>query len=307
MIVVFGSINIDLITRVAAIPRPGETVLGSSYALAPGGKGANQALAARRAGARVRLAGAVGADAFAEAALALLRADGVDLTAVAVVDAPTGAAFIAVDAQGENAIVVASGANGHVRAGQLEAAPPRAGDLLLLQRETPEAEALAAARAAKTAGARVALNLAPAGRLAPEWLALLDFLILNEHEAATLGRDLGLGESPEAAARAIAGRHGFACIVTLGSAGVVAFAGGTRLAAPAAKVAVVDTTGAGDAFVGAFAAAIDGGLPLAAALRRGSAAGALACTKEGAQPSLPSAADIAALAAQLDADETRRD
>lgn len=295
MILVFGSINIDLVTRVPSIPAPGETVLGRSYALVPGGKGANQALAARRAGAQVALAGAVGRDDFARAALALLEADGVDLTCVERVEAPTGAAFIAVDAKGENAIVVASGANACARAAALGGAIPGPGDTLLLQRETPEAESLAAARAAKARGARVILNLAPADALASEWLELLDLLIVNEHEAVALGRALGLDGDAEAVARALDAR-GVATVATLGAAGAVVWSGGRRCAAPAPKVDVVDTTGAGDGFVGAFAAALDRGATIDEALAEGVAAGALACSVAGAQTSLPRRAAIEATA-----------
>lgn len=297
MIVVFGSINIDLVTRVPAIPAPGETVLGRSYALVPGGKGANQALAARRAGAEVALAGAVGHDDFARAALALLEADGVDLARVERVAAPTGAAFIAVDEQGENAIVVASGANAFARAAALDGSTLGAVDTLLLQRETPENETLAAARFARARGARVILNLAPAGALAPQWLDVLDMLIVNEHEAVTVGRALGLDGDAEAVARALDAR-GVATLATLGAAGAVIWSGGARFAAPAPKVEVVDTTGAGDCFVGAFAAALDRGLPVGEALAQGVAAGALACTREGAQTSLPRRAEIEALVAK---------
>lgn len=301
MIVVFGSINLDLVTHVDAIPRPGETVLGPGYAKIPGGKGANQALAARRAGARVALVGAAGRDDFADAALALLAADGVDLTGVARVDAPTGAAFIAVDAKGENAIVVASGANAFARADALEAMTLGPGDTLLLQRETPEAENLAAARRAKAAGARVILNLAPAGALPDAWFEVLDALILNEHEAAALGAGMGVGSAPDAVARAIDARRGVACVVTLGGEGAIAWTGGVRREAPAPAIEVVDTTGAGDAFVGAFAAALDHGLHIGGALLRGVAAGGLACTTAGAQTSLPRGEEIEALALKIGA------
>src|SRR5690606_7218223 len=156
------------------IPTPGETVIGPGYAVHPGGKGANQALAAARAGARVIMAGAVGRDGLAEAALGLLVAEGGDLSRVARLDEPTGAAFITVDAAGENAIVVAAGANGHARAEALAGLGWDEGAILLLQREVPEAECIAAARIAKDHGARVMLNLAPAGRPDPELVALLD-------------------------------------------------------------------------------------------------------------------------------------
>ena len=300
MIVVFGSVNLDLVTRVTKIPAPGETVLGPSYDVVPGGKGANQALAARRAGARVMLVAAVGQDAFAATALSLLAADGVDLSAVARLEAPTGAAFIAVDAQAENAIVVASGANAHAKASQLEGVSFGASDILLLQREVPDAEAEAAAHLAKRRGARVLLNLAPAGPIPRSYLDLLDVLILNEHEAVTIGTHLGLPDlAPQAVAAAIDAQFGVATIVTLGAEGAVGFVGGTRHAVGSLPIEVVDTTAAGDAFVGAFAAALERGLSFDAAMVRGAAAGSLACAKLGAQTSLPFAADIEAGAARL--------
>ncbi len=292
MIVVFGSINIDLVTR-AKIPAPGETTLGGDYVTVPGGKGANQALAARRAGARVALVGACGADSFAGAALALLNADGVDLSATRTVAKPTGAAFIVVDPSGENAIVVAAGAHAAARAEQLEGLPFGKGDLLLLQREVPEPQVDAAALLAKKRGAQVMLNLAPAGAPSEALLSALDYLCVNEHEAATLGRALDVdANEPEAIGAALARRFGFAVIVTLGAAGAVGFIGGERVFAPAPKVAAVDTTAAGDTFVGAFAAARDHGLSFAEALRRGVVAGSLACAKPGAQTSMPTAAEI---------------
>jgi ribokinase len=301
MIVIFGSINLDLVTRVENIPGPGETTLGGDYATSPGGKGANQALAARRAGAKVAMVGAIGKDSFAGSALALLQEDGVDLSATREVGAPTGAAFIAVDAHGENAIVVASGANRLAVAKQLETLTLGAADTLVLQRETPPAEVEAAALYAKTKGARVVLNLAPAGPPGERLLKALDVLIVNEHEALTLGEALTLSvREPEDVAAAIDRTLGVACIVTLGPAGAAGYHKGARFAAPAPKVEVVDTTGAGDTFVGAFAAALDGGLSFEAALKRGLAAGSLACTKPGAQPSMPYAAEIDALLAQAD-------
>ena len=292
MITVFGSLNIDLVTRVEAIPRPGETVLGPSYAVIPGGKGANQALAARRAGAEVRLVGAVGDDGFADAALSLLLQEGVDCSRVRRVDAPTGAAFIAVDAAGENAIVVASGANARASASVLHDLPAGPGHVLLLQREVPETEALAAARWMQAGGGRVVLNAAPAGAVSADLLACLDTLIVNEHEAAVVGGALGLTGSIDAIAAAIDARHRVATIVTLGAEGVLGWTGGVRRAVPALPVSVVDTTAAGDAFCGAYAAALAAGLHFSTALARATAAGSLACTAAGAQPSLPSAAAI---------------
>jgi ribokinase len=300
MIVVFGSINIDIVTRVERIPGPGETALGGDYTTSPGGKGANQALAARRAGARVALVGAIGRDEFAERALALLKADHVDLAATREVAAPTGAAFIAVDGRGENAIVVASGANGHATAAQLEALPIGPDDIVVLQRETPEAEVEAAALYARTKGAQVILNLAPAGPPSEKLLGALNYLIVNEHEALTLGKAQRLlTHEPQQVAAHVDRALGLTTIVTLGPAGAVGYSKGARIAAPAPKVEVVDTTGAGDTFVGAFAAYLNRGLPVDAAMRRGLAAGSLACTKPGAQPSMPYEAEIEAFATKL--------
>jgi len=298
MIVVFGSINIDLVTR-AKIPAPGETTLGGDYVAVPGGKGANQALAARRAGAKVSLVGACGADSFAGLALALINAEGVDLSATRTVAKPTGTAFIVVDpTTGENAIVVASGANAAASADQLEGLPFGDGDLLLLQREVPDAEVEAAALLAKTRGAQVMLNLAPAGEPSEALLGALDYLCVNEHEAVTLGAALKVEAiEPEAIGAALSRRYGFAVIVTLGPAGAAGFADGERVFAPSPKIVALDTTAAGDTFVGAFAAARDRGLSFAEAMKRGAVAGSLACTKPGAQTSMPTAAEIEALAA----------
>lgn len=288
MIVVFGSVNVDFVTRVPRIPSPGETVLGPGYDVIPGGKGANQALAAARAGARVALAGAVGQDPFAGIGLSLLEAEGVDLSRTARVDAPTGAAFISVDdAIGENAIVVAAGANNRVSASQLEGMALGPSDTLLLQREVPDGEAAKAAAIAKAAGARVVLNAAPAGAIPHDMLGALDVLIVNEHEVIVVGEALGIGGEPDDVARGIDARHGIATVVTLGGEGVLGWTGGVRRHVPALSITPVDTTAAGDAFCGAFSAALDAGYGFTMALARGAAAGSLACTIRGAQPSLP--------------------
>lgn len=297
MIIVFGSLNVDLVTPVERLPGAGETVMGPGYALHPGGKGANQALAARRAGAEVALVGAVGRDGFAEIALGLLGEDGVDLSHVARIEAPTGAAFIAVDADGANQIVVAAGANALAKADVVEELKPGEGDLLLLQREVPESECLRAARAMRAGGGRVILNLAPAGAPAPELLALTDILIVNEHEALILARSLGWAETePDAIAQRLDGERGIACIVTLGAAGAVGWHGGVRRKLEAPVVEAIDTVAAGDSFVGAFAAALQAGFGFSGALQRGLAAGSLACTVAGAQPSVPHREAIEALA-----------
>ncbi|QCI69186.1 ribokinase [Phreatobacter stygius] len=300
MIVVFGSLNVDLVARVPVLPSAGETVLGPDYVTVPGGKGANQALAARRAGAEVVMVGAVGRDGFAEAALAALAAAGVDISRVARVEAPTGAAFIAVDPAGRNQIVVAAGANARASAAALDDLEAGKGDILMLQWEVPGAEILAAAQWAKARELTVVLNRAPAGPVPAELMALVDVVIVNEHEILALAEGLGMAAvDAEAIACEIDRRLGVTAIVTLGAAGALAWGGGVRCPVPALKVDVVDTTAAGDAFCGAFAAALAQGRGLTSAVEHGSAAGSLACTGFGAQPSLPARGAIEQGAAQL--------
>ncbi|HWB50844.1 MAG TPA: PfkB family carbohydrate kinase [Stellaceae bacterium] len=289
MIVVFGSINIDLIVPVPHLPIPGETVLGGNYLLAPGGKGANQAVAAARAGAAVTMIGAVGQDMFAEPALATLRRCGVHVGLVASIAQPTGCAIITTDAAGENQIAVASCANLHVRSGQV---PDRLLDLktvLVLQREVPDGENAAVIRRTVQRGGRIVLSLAPAGPIAPARLDDIDFMIANEVEATTLG-------DPATMAREL--RQGL--VITRGAAGAVALLrGGETVTVPALPIQPVDTTGAGDAFAGTFAAGLDRGLPLPEALRRASAAASLTCLAVGAQSAMPSRADIETAAGRL--------
>ncbi len=294
MIVVFGSINIDLFTRVERLPAPGETALGRRLKIAPGGKGANQALAAKRAGgAEVRLVGRVGRDLFAGPALALLEAGGVELDRVEACDEPTGSACIAVDRNGENQIVMASGAN-------LAADQDRVPDgwlgpetTLLLQMEVPPEQNWALVRRARAAGARIVLNAAPVAAAPRQALAQVDFLVVNEIEALAVAEGIGLpAAAPSAAGRALAEAIAVPVIVTLGGHGAVAFAGVSRLGIDALPVQPVDCVGAGDAFIGALAVALDQGQGLEPALHRASVAGGLACTVAGAQPSLPTAAAI---------------
>ncbi len=290
MLLVFGSINIDLLVPVPGLPRPGETVLGGDYWLLPGGKGANQALAARRAGASVMMAGAVGKDAFAAAALDLLRRDGVDLALVRQVHRPTGCAAIMVDESGENLIAVASGANADVTAEMVPDQALAPGTIVLCQMEVPVAATAALIRRAARRDARCVLNLAPALPIDPGLLDDLDLLVANEAEAATLGGD--------AAAIARRLRQGF--VVTRGAAGSTAFLrDGGRPDIPALAVDAVDTTGAGDTFVGVLAAGLDQGLALEVALRRASAAAGLACVAHGAQTAMPDTIAIDAAVARL--------
>ena len=290
MIVVFGSINVDLIVPVPRLPRAGETVLGGDYAVLPGGKGANQALAARRAGAKVVLAGAVGADSFAGIALDLLRGDGVDTRLVRVVEQPTGCAAIMVSSEGENTIAVAPGANASARSDQVPDELLSAGTTLVVQMEVPPCETAMLIRRLRTRGGYSLLNLAPAVPIDIALLEEIDLVVANEGEAATTGSD------PEQLARRL--RQGL--VVTRGGAGALALLrDGISIEVPALAIKPVDTTGAGDTFVGVLAAALDLGSPVEAALHRASAAAGLACLARGAQTAMPDEAAIAAAVGRL--------
>lgn len=295
MITVIGSINLDLIATVDRLPKPGETVPGSTFATAAGGKGANQALAAARAGAGVRMIGAVGKDSFAAEALALLDRGGVDLSGVARAGEPTGTALILVGSDGENMIAVVPGANGTVGAAAVDALRFAKGEHVLLQHEIPLATVDRALDAARQAKAVSILNTAPYRIEAAAFLEKADVVIANETEFDLYAAALGLeGAGREARMRDFCGRTGRTVIVTLGGDGVVAAAAGGMVRAEALRVTPVDTVGAGDTFCGYFAAALAEGRPLAEAMRRAAAAGSLACLKPGAQPSIPFAADVAA-------------
>jgi ribokinase len=290
MILVFGSINVDLVVPVAALPQPGETVLGGDYALFAGGKGANQAMAACRAGAAVVLAGTVGADSFAALALDPLRAAGVDTRPVRVADRPTGCAAIMVAASGENLIAVASGANMRAHADAIPEILFGPATLFVGQMEVPPEETAIAIRRVRGCGGRAILNLAPALPLDPALLPQIDLLVANAGEAASL----------EAEPDMVARKLGQGLVVTAGAAGAVAYlADGERIAVPPLPIEPVDTTGAGDTFVGVLAAALDHGMPLATALRRAGAAAALACLAVGAQSAMPDRAAIDRAVARL--------
>ncbi len=293
MIVVFGSINIDLVVPVERLPRPGETVLGPHYTLVPGGKGANQALAAARAGGRVRMIGRVGRDGFADLALAELKAAGIDLSAVERDTLPTGCALIPVDRAGGNLIIVAAGANSGTIERQVADELLKPETLVVLQMEVPLAENWRLVERAKRRGARVMLNCAPAAAVPQATLAALDWLVVNESEAELLARSLSLtAADARAAGAAVAKAVATTVIVTLGGEGAVAFADADVWTVGPLPITPVDTTAAGDAFVGAFAAAMDTDADLPTALHRASTAGGLACTVAGAQPSLPTKAAI---------------
>ncbi|MER9232453.1 ribokinase [Mesorhizobium sp. M0622] len=293
MIVVIGSINLDLIASVDRLPGPGETVRGSGFATAPGGKGANQALAAARAGAKVRMVGAVGKDSFAGEALALLRDGKIDLSGVGETFASTGTALIMVGADGENVIAVVAGANDSVVPGDLSKAFLKNGDVVLLQLEVPLLTVETALDAARTAGAVTVLNTAPFHGDAAGFLGKADYLVANETEFDLYGEALSLsGRDRPARMRDYAARTGRTIVVTLGPDGVLAATPDDLLMVPALKITPLDTVGAGDTFSGYFAAGLAAGLPLDQALARAAAAGSLACLKAGAQPAIPLARDV---------------
>ncbi len=296
MITVFGSINMDLIATTARLPKPGETVTGTSFSTAAGGKGANQALAARRAGASVRMAGAVGSDSFADGALALLKQAGTDLSLTKTVGEPTGTAHILVGGDGENVIVVVASANGTVSTDDAQAAVETmsVGDTLMLQLEIPPESVEKALVAAKGKGIASIINIAPLTADAARLGRMADIVVANETEFELLAGREGLSAAErEDAMQALSRETGQTVIVTLGAEGVVAvLRGGNVHRAKGLKIEPVDTVGAGDTFCGYLAASLDAGLDFDAALRRAAVAGSLACLNPGAQPAIPLAAEV---------------
>ena len=295
-IVVVGSYNHDVSLQVTRLPAPGETCLSLGRLESPGGKGSNQAIQAARAGAATAMVAAIGFDGAGDSALSLWKADGIDTTGVARLSGSgTGLAMILVDAAAENVIVVDSGANARLTTAHIEAAASLIGGakLVLAQLETPTAATVRAFQLARAAGAATVLNAAPAPeRINAELLALTDVLIVNEGEGQALSGET----TAEAIGAALIGRVGKAVVVTLGAAGAVLFeAGQASHATEPPRVEVVDTTGAGDAFTGAFAARWVATGDARQALAWGLAAGSLACTEMGAARSCASAERIAAM------------
>jgi len=298
-VVVVGSANADLVIRVERRPGAGETVLGGDVATVPGGKGANQAVAAAKVagGSAVRVAfvGRVGDDEHGAMLRTSLASSGVDVTALATADRPTGVALILVDPGGDNSIVVSPGANAAVTPDDARVAAVAGARVVVLQREVDPGVSLAAA---EHAAGTVVLNLAPAGPVPEALLARTDVLVVNEHEAALLlGEPVGGSEGgadPADAATRLRERGPGAVVVTLGGDGAVAVDADGVHGVVAPRVDVVDTTGAGDAFVGALAARLAAGSALGEALRTAVHVGALAVTKAGAQPSYPTADEVEA-------------
>ena len=287
-LLIVGSLNMDLVVPVARHPKPGETIIGGDLQHFHGGKGANQAVAAARLGGRVRMVGRVGADAYGAELKRGLEAEGIATADVAEIKAPTGVALISVSEDGQNAIIVSPGANARLWPEDLSPTQFANAKVVVLQLETPLETVQRAAELGREAGARVLLNAAPARELPDELLGALDVLVVNEFEAAQVAGE----EEPESMEEALSlarqlARRVPVVVVTLGARGLVWAGAEGEGYLPAFEVQAVDTTAAGDAFVGGLAAALAAGERFAAALKYGSAAGALAATRPGAQPSLP--------------------
>jgi len=303
-IVVAGSLNADLTIYCERLPLPGETLHGSGFAVNPGGKGANQAVAASRLGGRVTLVGAVGRDANGEMLVASTAGAGVDVSHVRRVAEPTGVAVISVEDSGENSIIISAGANGTLSPDAMDPALFHGAGVVCLCLEVPLGTVRAAAQAGHDAGATVLLNLSPYAPVGAALAHLTDVLLVNAHEASQFlgGLDMPPADAPVAdwlaAAGAFAGRGLARVLVTLGAAGSVVL-DAANTAEPVVRIAptkvvAVDTTGAGDAFTGAVAARLAAGDSLAAAARYASVAAALAATRKGTQAAYPSAAEVAA-------------
>lgn len=276
-VVVVGSTNLDIVASTPRLPGPGETVIGNGYAEHPGGKGLNQAVAAARSGARVAFVSAVGTDAAGDALLEVMRQEGIDTSAVVRRDGlPTGRAIIGVSDDGENSIIVVSGANATVACDGLPSAT-----VVLAQLEVPLETVRASFRAARAMGATTVLNPAPAQSLDTELLQLCDVVVPNEHEAALLG---GVGHLIELGAETV--------VLTQGKDGALVSNAETTTVVEPFPVTPVDTTGAGDTFCGALAARLALGDDQPTALRFAAAAAALSTTRAGAVPSIPAAAEV---------------
>lgn len=296
---VAGSINMDVVATADRHPKVGETVAGKQVLYFPGGKGANQAVAASRLGARTTLIGRLGTDPFGAELRTFLTAQGIDPGAIKETpEMHTGTAIITVAAS-DNTIVVIPGSNALVGADDVADAPLAKGDVAVSQFEIPLPTIAAFFQRAHAAGATTLLNPAPAQTMSPELLALVDILVLNETELGFLaGRELS--DSDEAAkiiavARKLQARQGQTICVTLGKRGVLALAGHEEFSVPGRAVKAVDTTGAGDCFVGALASQLADGAPLRAALAFANAAASISVQRMGAGPSMPTAAEVAAV------------
>jgi ribokinase len=292
MIIVFGAIYADMVMRVDKFPDPGETVLTKTYSYVPGGKGANQALAASRAGQVVLLAGAVGNDAQGVLALTLLQSARIDLSAVKESSMPTGCSSIFVNKHAENMICSASGANMEVRENQITDQMLKEAEAIVLQCEAPIDECAKLASRAKQAGVTVILNLAPAIHVPDYYLNNVDYLIMNEVEAKFMCKDLNLTDTISMAIT-ISQQKQLIVILTQGDKGCALALNGNISHFPAPKVNAVDTTAAGDTFIGYVAAGIGSpNLSIESVIRTASKAASICCTREGSQPSIPFSVEL---------------
>jgi ribokinase len=298
-VVVVGSTNLDLVVTAPALPRPGETVLGDRFTMVPGGKGANQAVAAARAGAACAFVGAVGRDSFAEPLRASLAGAGIDVRRLRDVPGPSGVALIAVDTSAENIIVVAPGANAELSTlDERDRAAIAAADVMLCQLEIPLPFVTDAVRAARAAGTTVVLNAAPARALPADLLGAVDLLVVNQGEAAALAGAAANAAGPDAAELLLDELLVLVprVVMTLGAQGAMyGDQEGRRLAVDAVRVNAVDTTAAGDAFTGALAVALAEQRPIEESLRWACAAGAACACRPGASTALPTRDEIDAL------------
>ena len=307
MITVFGSLNVDYVFQVAQLPAPGETVLATNMEVLPGGKGGNQALAAAKAGAKVHMVGAVGKDGLGDIAMAGLMAAGVNTSAVTQSLKPTGTAAINVDAAGENAITVSAGANLEATGESLDASQLNPQTTLLLQMEVSMSAMTDLIQQCRAVVANIVWNLAPMQSIELPVLQQVDYLIVNEGELAQLHADLNNGSDSgdsastgaEQQAQDVVALTGQSIVVTLGADGTLAVHENSVLRVPALPISPIDTVGAGDAFTGAFTAALDAGETFHQAMRWGNVAGGLACLETGAQSALPTRAQILERLAEL--------
>lgn len=296
-VAVVGSLNMDLVVRVPRLPAAGETLAGHTFDQVPGGKGGNQAVAAARLGAHVAMIGRVGADGNGASLRAGLEAEGIDCAALATSEAaPTGVALISVDEEGRNSIVIVAGSNGALTPADIahHEAMLASASVIVCQLETPPDTVFAALKTGRRLGKTVILNPAPViGPLPSDWLPLVDYLIPNEVEAAALtGLPIGSPTQAAEAANALRRQGAHNVLITLGAAGVLAAldSGLTHFEAP--RVAAVDTTAAGDTFIGAFAAQLAGRVAVDSAIRFAQRAAALSVTRPGAQPSIPRLSEL---------------
>jgi ribokinase len=294
VIIVFGSLNIDMMMPVGHFPKPGETVMCSTdYISSAGGKGSNQAVAAARAGGKVAMVGTVGDDSFGRRCVNNLKQQSVLSSGIAVSDRPTGCATIAVDTHGENFVITAPGANLDATSDQVPDELFNTRNIVLTQLEVAQKETLSVLERARAGGATTILNPSPAGNIPGECLKNIDYLIVNEIEAQQLAQNLGVaGTDPRQIARSIAQMGKLACIITMEDKGSIAARGDALYAVPALQVEVMDTTGAGDAFCGIFAACLQAGHDWLGAMHRASVGASLSCLGLGAQEGMPIMEDI---------------